>query len=412
MINFEKYELDNGLTVLLKQDFSTSMVAVNILYKVGARDEDPEATGLAHLFEHLMFEGSANIPSYDEPLQKAGGSNNAFTNNDYTNYYLTVPSQNLEIGLWLESDRMLNLAFSEEKLDIQRKVVMEEYKERYLNKPYGDLWLEFRPLCYKVHPYQWPTIGKKLEHIENVTLQQVKDFFTQYYHPANAILCMAGNFELNKAKALIDKWFSDIPAQKITPRNLPKEPIQTQSRKLILERDVPQKMVMIAYPMSNRLSKEYYVADIISEIAGNGKSSRFYTKFVKELKVFSEVSSFVTGSLDEGLLCFYARVNDSVTLETAEGMIKEEIKKFTLEKVKENELTTMKNRYELGERLERMGYLNIAMQLCYFEMLGDANKVNEEMNNYNKVTANDILTWAQENLLDERSNVLYYEKIN
>jgi len=300
MIPFSEFTLDNGLRVIVHEDRTVQIAVMNILYDVGSRDEQPHKTGFAHLFEHLMFGGSKNIPSYDEPLQMVGGENNAFTNTDITNYYLTVPASNLETGFWLESDRMLSLSFDPKVLEVQRKVVIEEFKQRYLNQPYGDVWLKIRPLAYTIHPYQWATIGKEISHIENATMDDVKEFFFTHYLPNNAVLVVAGNVTLEQVKQLSEKWFGPIPSGKRTERKLPTEPKQTQKRTLTVEAKVPANALYKSYHMPGRFHKDYYVADLLSDMLSRGQSSRLYETLVKEKEIFNSISSFVMGTIDPG----------------------------------------------------------------------------------------------------------------
>ncbi|MCB0409604.1 MAG: insulinase family protein, partial [Flavobacteriales bacterium] len=291
MITFEKFELENGLKVIVHQDKSTPIVAFNLLYDVGARDEDENKTGFAHLFEHLMFGGSINVPNFDEPLQKVGGDNNAFTSNDITNYYITLPKENLETAFWLESDRMLSLAFTDKSLEVQRQVVIEEFKQNYLNQPYGDVWLLLRPLAYSKHPYKWATIGKEIAHIENATMEDVKDFFFHHYLPNNAILCIAGNIRTEEIKTLTQKWFGEILKGNVKERNLTVEPKQTKERRLQVERDVPSNAIYKAYKMCKRSDNDYFATDLLSDILSMGNSSRLYTSLIKEQKLFSDINA-------------------------------------------------------------------------------------------------------------------------
>src|SRR5690606_37630761 len=316
MINYDKFTLENGLTVLFHKDVTTPMAVVNTLYDVGARDESEEQTGFAHLFEHLMFGGSINIPDFDTPLQNAGGENNAFTSNDITNYYDVVPAQNLETALWLESDRMLSLAFTDKSLEVQRSVVIEEFKQRYLNQPYGDVWLQLRPLAYKVHPYKWATIGKEIKHIEDATMDDVKAFFKKHYSPSNAILCIAGNFELDYIKEVVEKWYGSIPSGKKYARILKQEPAQVEYREKTIQRKVPVNAFYYAFKMPERKNPDYYVADVLSDALGRDKSSRLYRILKKEKELVSEISAYITGSLDEGLLVIYGKLVNGVSFET------------------------------------------------------------------------------------------------
>jgi predicted Zn-dependent peptidase len=302
MIPFEKFVLPNGLRVIVQEDHTSPMAVLNIIYDVGAKDENPNQTGFAHLFEHLMFGGSINIPSYDEPLQRVGGENNAFTNNDFTNYYIQVPAVNIETAFWLESDRMLSLAFSEKSLEVQRNVVIEEFKQRYLNQPYGDVWLKLKPLAYQVHPYQWATIGKEISHIENAKIADVKAFFAKHYNPSNAILVVAGAVSLAEVKALCEKWFSPIPAGEKYQRNLPEEPKQIAERSQKVFAKVPTDAIYKTFHIDSRVSGKYNTADLISDILSRGESSRLYQSLVKNKRIFSDINAYISGDIEPGLL--------------------------------------------------------------------------------------------------------------
>ncbi len=412
MIEYSKFTLQNGLTVIVHNDKTTPMVAVNLLYNVGARDENPEMTGFAHLFEHLMFEGSVNIPHYDKPLQQAGGENNAYTNNNITNYYITLPVQNIETAFWLESDRMLGLAFSQKKLDIQKKVVIEEFKQRYLNQPYGDWNLLLRPLAYKVHPYMWPTIGKCTEHVEQAALQHVEQFFYSHYAPNNAILSVAGNVTVDQIKALAQKWFGNIEPRQIKQRNIPPEPLQTSPRTLNVERKVPFDAIFKAYHMPQRLSPDYYATDLISDILSNGKSSRLVNKLVNEQKLFSHLSAYITGDIDPGLFIITGNISKGVSFDTAENALQTEIELVTNTPVDDYELTKVKNKIESALVLSELSVLNKAMNLAYFELLGDAGLINSESNRYNQVTPLQLNTVAKNLFNPNNCSTLYYKAIN
>lgn len=409
MINFSRFQLDNGLTVLVHEDHTTAMAVVNILYKVGARDESPEQTGFAHLFEHLMFGGSINIPNYDAPLQAVGGENNAFTSNDITNYYITLPSNNLETAFWLESDRMLSLAFSEQSLEVQRQVVCEEFKQRYLNQPYGDVWLKLRPLAYKIHPYRWATIGKELRHIEEATMEDVKSFFKKYYTPQNAIMVVAGDVHLEDVKALAAKWFGDIPAGNSFVRNIPNEPQQHEARKEYVEAEVPVDSIYIAFHGPDRLSTDYYAMDLISDLLSRGASSRLYRSLVKEQQLFSEINAYVMGSIDPNLFVIEGKPLPHISLEDAEGHIWRELEFLTNELVEEAELQKVKNKIESTMLFAELSILDKAMNLAFFEMLSKAEDYNEEIAKYEAVTAQDILRVAKQLFVKENSNTLYYK---
>jgi zinc protease len=409
MIQYQKFQLSNGLKVIVHQDKSTPIACINILYNVGARDEDAKQTGFAHLFEHLMFGGSVNIPSYDEPLQRVGGENNAFTTNDITNYYLTLPAENLETGFWLESDRMLSLAFSERSLEVQRNVVIEEFKQRYLNQPYGDVWLLLRPMAYKVHPYQWDTIGKEISHIENAKTDDVKNFFKKFYCPNNAIMVVAGKVELEEVKQLSEKWFGPIPKGPDNKRNLPKEPEQTEARSLTVERDVPLDAIYKAYHMCSRYDKEYYSVDLISDILSRGNSSRMHNALIKDKKLFSDIHAYVLGDFDKGLFVVSGKLTKGVSLEDAEKGINEELQKIKTELVKAEELTKVKNKMEAAHTFGEVEVLNKATNLAVSELLGDADMINKEVDKYLAVTAEQIKEQACVIFREENCSTLYYK---
>jgi zinc protease len=408
MIQFERYTLSNGLKLLIHKDLSTPMAVVNVLYDVGARDEEESRTGFAHLFEHLMFGGSVNIPDYDEPLQLAGGENNAYTTNDLTNYYCQLPAENLETAFWLESDRMLSLAFSEKSLDVQRKVVTEEFKEHYLNKPYGDVWHKMRELAYKHHPYKWMTIGKELKHIEEAELQDVKNFFLKHYTPSNAILVVAGNVETDKVLQLAEKWFAPIPAGEKYVRNLPREPKQTMARQLEIKADVPLDVFLKTWHMASRLERGYYVTDLITDILGGGASSRLYEALIKEKKLFSSIECFHYGSIDNGLLAIEGKLVKGVKIEDAHEAVNEEVEKMKNELVDQKELQKVINKTESTILFEDMSVMSRANSLAYYELLGDAELMNDELQRYQSVTAQELLDESKKIFDENNSNTLYY----
>jgi len=399
MIEFEKITLNNGLKVIFHQDKNTPVAAINMLYNVGAKDEHPEKTGFAHLFEHLMFGGSINIPDYDKPLQDAGGSSNAFTNNDITNYYETLPKDNIETAFWLESDRMLSLAFTEKSLEVQRKVVIEEFKQNYLNRPYGDMWLLMRPMAYKVHPYAWATIGKEISHIENATMQDVKDFFYKHYAPNNAILSVVGNFETKYIFELAEKWFGNIEKRKIAKRSLSTEPVQTKSRFTKVERNVPVDAFFKTYHMCSRTDKDYFATDLLSDILSNGDSSRLYQKLVKEKNIFSNIDAYISGNIEEGLFVFNGKLNKGISFEIAENELNIEIEKVKKELVSERELQKIKNKLESKFIFGETETLHKAMSLPYYELISKAEDYNTEIEKYQKINQNDILEIAKKNNL-------------
>jgi predicted Zn-dependent peptidase len=412
MIHYNKFTLANGLRVIVHEDHTTPMAVINVLYDVGARDENPAQTGFAHLFEHLMFGGSINIPSYDEPLQMAGGENNAYTTSDLTNYYIQLPAENIETGFWLESDRMLSLAFDEKSLDVQRKVVSEEFKEHYINKPYGDVWHKMRELSYTTHPYRWMTIGKELSHIENAKLEDVKAFFFKYYRPVNAILSVGGNVTVEQVKALAEKWFGDIPSGEKYNRNLPAEPAQAAAHKLEVKANVPLDALYKCYHMYARTDKRYYAADLISDILGGGSSSRLNQVLVKEKKLFSNIECYHFGSLDSGLLTIEGKLVKGVKMKDAEKAIQLELEKLQQEVISERELQKVKNRVESLLAFEDMSLLNRANNLAFYELLGDAALMNHEFENYEVVTAAEIHEEAKLLFDEKNSNTIYYYAAN
>lgn len=409
MIHFESFELPNGLKVFVHEDRNTSLAVMNILYDVGSRNELPHKTGFAHLFEHLMFGGSKNIPNYDDPLQKVGGENNAFTSPDVTNYYLTLPAQNLETGFWLESDRMLSLSFDPKVLEVQRNVVIEEFKQRYLNQPYGDLWLKLRPLAYKEHAYQWPTIGKKIEHIEEATMEDVKEFFFTHYRPDNAVLVVAGNVKLDEVKKLSEKWFGPIPAGKLQKPGRAVEPKQTEARFDEITANVPLNALHKVYHMPAKTEKAYYTADLLSDILGRSKSSRLHKELVKEQELFSNIHGYVTGSHDPGLLCIGGYLNEGVSFEKADAAIQEIIAKVKSEQVEEQELEKVKNQAISTVVYGEVELLNRAMSIAFGAVLGNPNLVNEETDYIEGVTAKGIQEMANSILVPENSSTLYYK---
>jgi predicted Zn-dependent peptidase len=408
MIHYNKFTLANGLRVIVHEDHTTPMAVLNVMYDVGSRDEDADKTGFAHLFEHLMFGGSVNIPEYDEPLQMAGGENNAYTTSDLTNYYIQLPAENIETAFWLESDRMLSLAFSDKSLDVQRKVVCEEFKEHYINKPYGDIWHKMRELAYKVHPYKWMTIGKELSHIEEAKLEDVKSFFFKYYRPVNAILVVAGKVTTSQVKALAEKWFGDIPAGERIERNIPQEPAQQEAHKLEVKANVPLDALYKCYHMPGRMDKDYYAIDLISDILGGGASSRLHQVLVKEKKLFSNIDCYHFGTLDAGLFTIEGKLVKGVKMKDAEKAIQEELDKVQQEIIPERELQKVKNRVESMLAFEDMGLLNRANNLAFYELMGDAALMNAEFSNYEAVTAEEMHKQAAILFDEKNSNTLYY----
>lgn len=408
MIHFERFVLENGLRVIVHEDTTTPMAVVDVLYDVGARDEDPEKTGFAHLFEHLMFGGSKNVPVYDEPLQVAGGENNAFTTNDLTNYYCQLPAENLETAFWLESDRMLSLAFSKKSLEVQRKVVCEEFKEHYINKPYGDVWHKMRALAYTVHPYRWMTIGKELSHIENATLADVKGFFFNHYTPSNAILVVAGNVTLPEVKRLAEKWFGPIDPGKKYIRNVPAEPEQKSPRFLEVKAEVPLDAIYKCWHIYPRLDPRYYTADLITDILSGGGSSRLFQSLVKEKQLFSSIECYHMGSMDAGILTIEGKLVKGVDIKTADAAIGEELRKLQETGITDVELEKVKNKTESAMAFEDMSVMNRATSLAIYELMGDADLMNTELSRYQSVTTNDILQESRNIFQETNCSTLYY----
>jgi zinc protease len=408
LIPYTFFELPNGLRVIHHHDDTTQLCVLNILYDVGSKHENPDQTGFAHLFEHLMFGGSVNIPEFDTPLQFAGGENNAFTSNDITNYYITLPATNIETGFWLESDRMLSLAFSEQSLETQRYVVIEEYKERYLNPPYGDVWLKVLPLSYKKHPYRWPTIGKEISHIEDAKMEDVKAFFKNFYTPSNAILVIAGNITLEHATELTEKWFGPIPASQTIKPIYESEPAQTEPRSETVYADVPANLLVKTYHTVARTEPNYYATDLISDLLGSGKSARLYTQLVKEQKLFSELDCYLTGDIDPGLLVIEGKLSEGISIETGEKAIEDVLADFCKNGVSETELSKVKNKTETNIRFNDIGVLNKAMKLAYACLLGDIDLVNREAEYYQAVTNKNILSVASSLFDPNNCSTLYY----
>ncbi len=407
---FERFTLDNGLRVIVHTDDSTPLVCLNVMYDVGSRDEDPDRTGFAHLFEHLMFGGSVNIPNYDGPLQEAAGSNNAFTSTDITNYYITLPAENAETAFWLESDRMLNLAFSEKSLEVQRNVVIEEFRQRYLNQPYGDAWLLMRPLAFTTHPYSWPTIGKEERHIAEATMEDVRAFYGKHYVPKNAVLVLAGNITTEKAQELAEKWFGPIIKGEAPLRKLPVEPLQTAARRLEVTRTVPMDAIYISFHSTAKDHPDYPVWDLMSDLLAKGNASRLYRRLVKEKGILSQVGAFVSGEKDPGLFTVAGYISQGVSVEEAEQAIWQELELLRKEPIGQNELQKAINQFEAQHEFSQMNILNRAIGLAYHELMGDAEQINCELEGYRKVTAERIAKVARKGIMKERSSTLVYRR--
>ncbi|HIZ26361.1 pitrilysin family protein [Barnesiella sp. An55] len=412
MIPFRRHILSNGLRIIHHYDGSTRMTALNLLYDVGSKDESPSRTGFAHLFEHLMFGGSLHIPDFDTPLQKAGGENNAWTSNDVTNYYTVAPTHNIETAFWLESDRMLSLAFSPESLAVQKQVVIEEFKQRNLNQPYGDSYLLLRPMAYRVHPYRWPTIGCDTSHIAEATLDEVKSFFFAHYAPNNAILSISGSLPFDQAMALCEKWFSPIPRREVAPRHLPQEPVQTEVRRKCVEREVPLDAIFKAYHMVGRLHPDYQACDALSDLLSSGRSSRLYRRLVMEQKLFTEIDASITGEIDPGLFLVKGKLSPGVTLEQGEEAIETELRRICDTPVEQRELDKVVNRFESNDLFSNLHYLNKATNLAYYELLGDAGNIDREVERYRKLTPADIQRIARELFVPGNSSTLWYKSVS
>ena len=410
MISFEKFTLANGLQVIVHEDPATTMAVVDVIYNVGSRDEDENLTGFAHLFEHLMFGGSENIPSFDTPLQKVGGENNAFTTPDLTNYYISVPAQNIETAFWLESDRMKQLAFNTQSLETQRKVVIEEFKQRYLNQPYGDVWLKFRPMIYQKHPYRWPTIGAGIQHIEEAQMSDVRAFFEKHYVPSNAVLVVAGRVKVDQVKALAEKWFAPIDAGIKPNRKLPQEPEQSEDRRMEISGDVPANRIYKAYPVIGRYEPGYYAIDLMSDLVGRGESSYLYEHLVQKQRIFDSIGTYQTSSIDPGLLIIQGQVSDDVKIEEAEKALVKALQDFAASPIIEKDLQMVKNQSEASLVFGEVEVLNRAMNLAMAANAGDVNLVNEESDKIAKVQAADLEKWAQRLFIQGKSNTLLYKK--
>lgn len=408
MIEYSRFELPNGLRVLVHEDRSTPMVAVNVLYNVGARDESPEKTGFAHLFEHLMFGGSQNIPDFDDPIQRAGGENNAFTNNDITNFYEVLPAENIEIAFWLESDRMLSLNFDQQVLEVQRRVVVEEFKETCLNQPYGDVWHHLFDMAYQVHPYRWPTIGKEIRHIEEATLPDVKQFFFSFYRPNNAVLTVAGNTDAQTVRQLAEKWFGDIPAGTIPPRQLPVEPEQSQPQFRANQAAVPVEAIYLAFHMPGRLDRGFYAADLLSDILSNGPSSRLYRRLLKERQIVSLIDCYTSGNIDPGLLIIEARPSEGMTIEAVEKAIWDELELLKTELLPPRELEKVKNKVESTLVFSEANILNKAINLAFFEALNQPDQINREVDIYLSISAEEMRQTARDIFRPENCSRLHY----
>ena len=409
MIQFERFQLANGLRVIVHEDKSTPMAAFNLLYNVGARDESPDKTGFAHLFEHLMFGGSRNVPNFDDPLQIAGGESNAFTNNDITNYYEVLPAENLETAFWLESDRMLQLNIDPKSLHVQKKVVIEEFKETCLNLPYGDVWHHISDMAYKVHPYRWPTIGKVPAHVEKATMDEVNAFYRKYYSPNNAVLAVTGNVGVSQVRKLAEKWFADIPAGVPVERRLPQEPPQRGLEHRINHALVPMDAIYLAFHTGGRLDPDFYITDLLSDILCNGPSSRLHQRLLKERRLFVEIDCYITGSIDPGLLMIEGKPSRKVNLQEAKTAIWEELESLKRGYIPKKELQKWKNKIESTLIFSELNILNKAINLAFFELLEQPDLINREVEHYAKISVEDIHRVANEILTLDNCCELHYK---
>lgn len=411
MLPYYQFFLNNGLEVIVHEDPSSKMAVFNLLYKVGSRNEEVGKTGLAHFFEHLMFGSSKNVPVFDRELERVGGSCNAFTSPDITNYYITLPASNIETAFWLESDRMLQLTLSDKTIETQRKVVIEEYKQRYLNQPYGDIWHHLRDLSYVEHPYRWPTIGQHLSDIENYQRKDVWDFYQTNYSPENAILVVGGNVTKPQIERLSQKWFGPIPSKKQELLTVIPEPIQQEKRVKTIEAKVPTDALYKAYKMPGKLAEGYAAADLISDLLGFGKSSILEQKLVKKGKLFASIGAYVLGSVDPGLLVFSGKMDSGVTSEEGEQALEEEIKAFLSKEISEESLQKIKNQGEAMKSYESIQLLNRVFNLAYYASLGSPELYMTEFENKSKIKAEEISSWASKILVEENSNVIHYKSL-
>lgn len=409
MIKYEQTQLSNGLTVIANRDTASRMAAVNILYKVGARDENPNRTGLAHLFEHLMFRGTHLIPDFDTPVQMACGENNAFTNNDYTDFYITLPCDNIETALWLESDRMTGLNLSAEACEIEKRVVIEEFRQRYLNQPYGDLNMLLREMVYTTHPYRWATIGISPDHIAEASIEEIHDFYHRFYHPSNAILSISGDITAERVFEMAEKWFGGIkPNLDFRPSALPTEPKQTTARRLEVERDVPATTIVIAFHMGNRLSKDFYLGDITSDLLAGGDSARLYEHLIKGKSLFASVNAYISGDVDEGMFVFTGQLLPTTTEQDAEAALWEEIRQLQSGEISDYELEKVKNKFEANTLFGELNVMNKAMNLGYYSMIGDLPLINREIAIYRSLTKEQIADFSRNTFTQENSSTLIY----
>ena len=408
MITYDKRQLGNGLTVIVNRDRASRMAAVNILYKVGARNESAHRTGLAHLFEHLMFRGTHEVPDFDTPVQMACGDNNAFTNNDYTDFYITLPVGNIETALWLESDRMTGLDLSQEAIEVEKRVVIEEFRQRYLNQPYGDQNMLLRDMVYKSHPYRWATIGLTPEHIEKASVEEIRDFYRRFYHPSNAILSVSADIEPERVFYLAEKWFAPIEDRPYAIPSIEPEPEQQQARRLEVERDVPATTITIAFQMGDRLSRDFFLGDMTSDLLAGGDSARLYERLIKRKRLFASTNAYISGDVDRGMFVFTGQLLPSTTEAEAEAAIWEEIDDMKAGNITEYEMEKVKNKFEANTLFGELNVMNKAMNLGYYEMIGDLGLINREVEIYRSLQATDVADFSKRTFRTENSSTLIY----
>ena len=408
MITYDKHTLRNGLTVIANRDRSSRMAAVNLLYKVGARNEQPFRTGLAHLFEHLMFRGTHLVPDFDTPVQMACGENNAFTNNDYTDFYITLPVANIETALWLESDRMTGLNLSSEAIQIEKRVVIEEFRQRYLNQPYGDQNMLLRDMVYTAHPYRWATIGLTPDHIEQATEEEIRDFYRHFYHPSNAILSVSADIAPEQIFELATKWFEGIEDTPYSIPAIPQEPPQTKARRKEVERDVPATTITIAFQMGERLSRDFFLGDMTSDLLAGGDSARLYERLIKTKRLFASTNAYISGDVDRGMFVFTGELLPQTSESEAEQAIWAEIADLQAGNITEYELEKVKNKFEANTLFGELNVMNKAMNMGYYEMIGDLPLINREVDIYRSLSATDVADFCSRTFRPENSSTLIY----
>ena len=413
-LQFKRHILANGLRLIVHEDHSTPLASCNVVYNVGSRDENPEMTGMAHLFEHFMFTGSKHIPDYDAQLQSVGAFNNAYTTQDITHYYITLPAVNIEHALWLESDRMLELAFQQEKLDIQKHVVIEEFKENFLNRPYGDMWMLYNQFFFQKHTYQWLPIGKEISHIEKVSMDDMKAFFYRFYRPNNAVLTIAGDVKFEEIVPLVEKWFGPIPAgtDSVWDRKYPQENLQTEKRLFEVQRNVPADMLFKGWPTCGRLTPDFYAYDMLSDLFGSGQSSYLYKKFVMEDALFTDISAYITGTLDPGIFIIGGRPAEGVSIEEANKRLSDYLYQLPQNCINAHDLQKVKNRVESIILQNDIKIEDRSSSLAVAECFSCAEDFNDETNRYFAVSEEQINTLCNNMFRQEQETTMYYKCAN